>query len=75
MTGLGQHDWALRGLGTEPEDRGHVIRSALKLWRAGTVVQGCLVLDGKDIELDVGGRQLEPDPYRRMRLHAGASIN
>ena len=26
---------------------------------------------GKDIELDSVGRQFEPYPYRRMRLHAG----
>ena len=30
---------------------------------------GCLVLVGKDIELDAVGRQFEPYPYRRLRLH------
>ena len=32
-------------------------------------VQGCLVLVGEDIELDAVGRQFEPCPYRRLRLH------
>ena len=36
--------------------------------------KGCLVLVGKDIELDAVGRQFEPYPYRRMRLHAGGAL-
>ena len=35
---------------------------------------GCLVLVGKDIELDGIGRQFESYPYRQMRLHAGGSF-
>ena len=34
----------------------------------------CLVLVGKDIELDAIGRHFEPYPYRRMRLHAGGAL-
>ena len=32
-------------------------------------LQGCLVLVGKDIELDAVGRHFEPYPYGRLRLH------
>ena len=34
----------------------------------------CLVLVGIDKELDAAGRQFEPYPYRRMRLHAGGAL-
>ena len=36
--------------------------------------EGCLVLVGKDIELDAVGRQFEPYLYRRMRLHACGAL-
>ena len=34
----------------------------------------CLVIVGKDIELDAVGSQFEPCPYGRMRLHAGGTL-
>ena len=35
---------------------------------------GCLVLVGKDIELDAVGRQFEPYPYRRLRCIGEALV-
>ena len=35
---------------------------------------GCLVLVGKDLELDAVGGQFEPYPYHQMRLHAGGAL-
>ena len=34
----------------------------------------CLVLAGKDTELDAVGRQFQPYPCRSMRLHAGGAL-
>ena len=38
------------------------------------VIKGCLVLVGKDIDLDVVSHQLEPYPYRRMCLNIGSTL-
>ena len=45
-----------------------------KLLNQSSESEECLVLVGKDIELDAVGRQFEPYPYRRMHLHSGVSL-
>ena len=38
------------------------------------ITEGCLVLVGKDVELDVIVCQFQPYPYHRMHLHADDAL-